>query len=537
MKKKIIITISIIAIVSGGYFALKAIFGSKDSDYQTVEVIRGEVIDLVSVTGTVISAKEIDLQFENAGKIKKVEVEVGDQVLIGQALVRLDTAELNAQVQANQAALEIAQAKLDQTLAGAKPEDIQVYQAAVTKAKVDVANKELALIDANDAADNDLEEAYGDALDVVKTAYTVADKALLITYAEIRKSYFAGSNQISFNVQEKEDIAENNLSLAKNYLEAAEADANHDNIDSALGAIKTAAISIRDALAFLRLSLNDPSVSNSVSVVDETSVDTERTNIDGELVNITSAEQTISSTKITNQTNINTAQSDLETAEAALRKAQDELTAEQAGPRQVDIDLAQAEVRQAQANLRQAQEKINKSILRAPVAGIITLIEKQEGEMAQANQIIVSMIGVGHFQIETNVSETEIAKVSIGDMVSMTLDALGPEEEFTGRLIKIDPAETVVSGVIYYKVTSVFDAEDERIKPGMTVNLDIQTDQKENVLSLPYYLIKEKNGQKYVLVLEDKGIKEKNIKIGLEGEIGVEIIEGLIEGEKVVMER
>jgi len=537
MKKKIIIIISVAAIVFGGYFALKAIFGSKDSDYQTVEVIRGEVIDLVSITGTVISAKEIDLQFEKIGKIKKVEVEVGDQVLTGQVLVRLDTAELNTQVQANQAALEIAQAKLDQTLAGAKPEDIQVYQAAVAKAKVDVTNKEQALIDAQSDADNDLDNAYENTLDIIKTAYTSADKALLITFSRIRKEYFNGANQIALNVKSKENIAQNDLSVAETYLSIAEADQSHDNINTALDEMESAITSIRNALAYIRAALDDPSISNSVSSADKTSIDTERSSIDSELINLTSSEQTISSTKITNQTNINIAQSNLETAKATLKKAQDELTAEQAGPRQIDIDLAQAEVRQAQANLRQAQEKINKSILRAPVAGIITLIEKEEGEMAQVNQIIVSMIGAGHFQIEANVSETEIAKVNIDDMVSMTLDALGPEEEFAGRLIKIDPAETVVSGVIYYKVTSVFDVEDERIKPGMTVNLDIQTDEKENVLSLPYYLIKEKNGQKYVLVLEDKEIKEKNIKIGLEGENGVEIIEGLIEGEKVVMEK
>jgi len=534
--KKIIIIISIIIIIIGGYFGLRAIFGSKDSDYQIVEVTKGDVVDLVSVTGTVISAKEIDLEFEKAGKIKTIGVEVGSQVTIGQVLVRLDNAELNAEFQASQAALEIAQAKLDQTLAGTRPEDIQVYQAAVTKAEVDVTNEKQALIDVQVEADNDLEETYRDALDAVKTAYTVADKALLITYVEIRESYFKGSSQIDFNVQEKEDIAENDLSLAENYLEAAEADAHYENIDLALTKMNKALTSIRSALAYLRSALDDPSVSSIVSSADETSVNTERTNIDGELVNITSAKQAINSTKITNQTNINTVQSNLETAEAALKKAQDELIAKQAGPRQEDIDLAQAQVRQAQANLRQVQEKINKSILKAPVAGVITAIEKEVGEMAQANQTIVSMIGSGYFQIEANVSETEIAKVSINDLVDMTLDALGPDERFTGRIIKINPAETVVSGVIYYKVTSVFEAEDERIKSGMTVNLDIQTAQKENVLSLPYYLIKERDGQKYVLVLENKKIIEKNIKIGLEGEAGVEIIEGLIEGEKVVME-
>ena len=57
-------------------------------------------------------------------------------------------------------------------------------------------------------------------------------------------------------------------------------------------------------------------------------------------------------------------------------------------------------------------------------------------------------------------NQTEIAKVILGDKTEMTLDAL-PDEKFNGKVIKIDPAETVVSGVIYYKVTSIFESKDE----------------------------------------------------------------------------
>ncbi len=547
--KKIIIIASIIVIIIGGYFGLRAIFGSKDSDYQIVEVTKGEVIDLVSVTGTVISAKEIDLQFEKADKIKKIEVEVGDQVFTGQVLVRLDTAELNAQVQASQAALEIAQAKLDQTLAGAKPEDIQVYQAAVAKSEVDVTNEERALIDAQVDADSDLDQDYEDVRDTLNDAYLKSDNAIHQYIDDLFTGDDTSNPQLTFetiNSQAENDaewqriVAGNELIKFKNEIDNLNTQ-DYNNLDNALVKAKEYLIIISNFLVRLNEALNGAFTTTTVSSSDlstyRSDLSIARTNVNTALTNLTIQEQTIASTKITNQTNINTAQSDLETAKAALKKAQDELTAKQAGPRQEDIDLAQAEVRQAQANLRQVQEKINKSILRAPVAGIITLIEKEEGEMAQANQTIVSMIGAGRFQVEANVSETEIAKVSIGDMVSMTLDALGPEEKFAGRLIKIDPAETVVSGVIYYKVTSVFDAEDERIKSGMTVNLDIQTDRKENVLLLPYYIIKEKNGQKYVLILEGGQIEEKIIKTGLEGETGIEIIEGLKEGEKAVMEQ
>jgi HlyD family secretion protein len=180
------------------------------------------------------------------------------------------------------------------------------------------------------------------------------------------------------------------------------------------------------------------------------------------------------------------------------------------------------------------QAALSKTVIVSPLSGVITKKDAKTGEIVAANANIISILSAAKFEIEANVSENEIAKVSIGDPVSMTLDALGPNEKFVGRIIKIDPAETIVSGVIYYKVTSVFDNEETKIKSGMTVNLDIQTDKKENVLILPYYVVKGSNGDKYVRVLEDGKEKEKIVKTGLEGETMIEIVEGLKEGEKVI---
>jgi len=76
MKKKLIIGGSIAIIIIGGYFAWQGIFNKKPS-YTFVEAARGDVEEKVSVTGTVISDKQIDLEFENSGKIKKIEALVG----------------------------------------------------------------------------------------------------------------------------------------------------------------------------------------------------------------------------------------------------------------------------------------------------------------------------------------------------------------------------------------------------------------------------------------------------------------------------
>lgn len=532
--KKTIWIISIIAIIVGSIFIFRAV-RNKEPSYTVVAVVRGEVVQNVSVTGTVVSASQIDLEFESSGRIRTIEVVVGDQVVVGQTLIRLNSGELNAQLQASRAVLEMAQAKLAQTLAGTRLEDIQVYQAAVSKTEVDVANKEQASIDVRDDVANDLDAAYEDALDAIRTAYTTSDQTLLITSVNIRQKYFNSGSQIALNVREKENVAKNDLFVAQDYLDLAEVGFDYDKVESALDKMEIAVKSIRDSLAYLRSALDDVTVSASVSTVDKTSIDTARANIDSELVDLTAVEQNINSTEITNQTDLNTAQANLETARAILKKAQDELISKQAGPRQIDIDLSQAEVRQAEANLLKSQEQINKLVLRAPVSGIITVIEKEVGETAQANLTIISMISIGRFQIKANVSETEIAKVDLNDEAEMTLDALGPDEKFFGRIIKIDPAETVVSGVIYYQVTSVFDAEDERIKSGMTVNLDIQTDKRQDILYLPYYVIKARNGDQYVEVLEQEEIKERIIETGLEGETSVEIIKGLNEGEQVVI--
>ena len=533
--KKIIVIISILVIVIGGYFIYKA-FSGEESPYTFEQVLKGKIIQSVSVTGTVIPAKQIDLQFENQGKINKIYTKIGDKVLVNNTLIMLNISELNAQYQANKAGLDIAQAKLSQILAGNRPEDIQVYQSAVDNAQVNLDSKEKALIDAQNDADNDLKTAYEDALDTVKTSYTVADQALLIVLAGVRQEYFNSNSQIATVVKEKENIAKNDLLLASNYLSTTENEPTDDNIDLVLNKMKTAVISVRNALSYIRAALDDPSIENSVSTTDETNINTERASIDAELISLTTAEQNINSTKITNQTNINTAESNLNAARSSLQKAEDELALKKAGPRQEDIDLAQAEVSQARANLLQIQAKINKMILKAPVNGVITAIEKEEGETAQANVTIISMIGDGNFQIEANVSETEISKINLKDRVDMTLDALGPNEKFTGQIVKIDPAETIVSGVIYYKVTCIFDVEDKRIKSGMTVNLDIETDKKEDVLYLPYYVVKEKDRQKYVNILENEEIKERAIKTGLEGETNIEIIEGLKESDEVVVE-
>lgn len=544
---KIIIVVSLIVIFIGGYFIYQFTSG-EDSQYITEQVQRGEIRQIVSVTGTVTPAKQIDLEFETSGKLQNLYVQVNQKVKAGEKLANLKVSELYAQLRSRQALLDLAEAKLAKTLSGTRSEEIEIYQAAVNDAKVSVANKEQALIDAQEDAENDLESAYQDISDILNDAYLYADDALNKQIDELFEGDNTNSPDLVFStsdssLQSQAESARVNAGkeLAKIYDEITYLNENdYDDLDYSLSKVKDSLRQISNHLSVISSALNTAITTSNFTESDlstaKTNLSAARTNINSEISSITTQQQTISSTKITNQTNLNTAQANLDAAESSLIKARQELSLKEAGPQKEDIDLAQAEVNQAQANLQQTQAAISKAILFAPVNGVVTKIEKELGETVAIKEKVISMISDTKFQVEANISETEIAKVKINDQIEMTLDALGPSEKFKGKVIEIDPAETVISGVIYYKVTSVFEAEDERIRPGMTVNMDILTDKKQNVLYLPYYVIKQENGKKYVLVKRGEQTVKKEITSGLEGETRVEIIKGLEEGDKALTE-
>lgn len=542
MNKKIIIIASVVIIALVGILIYRS--QNKKPVYEVVEASQGEIDQIVSATGTVISAKEIDLQFENAGKIIKIEAEVGNKVTAGQVLARLDVAELNAQLKSAQAALEVAEAQLAQTLAGNRPEDVKIYETALINAETDLKNKEQALIDDQQDVENEINKAYENVLNVLNDSYNKAADAVYKQIDDLfindntnpELTFKTSNTQMKNNAEAQRSLVTNEMGNFRNETVALIL-SDHNSLDGALNNAERHLTAIRDLLDILMSALNDAtSLTSTTLSTDKTNITTARTNINTAITNVISQEQEIATTKISNQVKINDAQASADSARAALKTAQDQLALKKAEPLKADVDLAKARVKQAQADVLQIQEKINKTVLKAPIDGFITLINKEEGEMAQTNAPIISIIAVDRFQIETNISETDIAKINLDDEVEMTLDALGPNEKLFGRIIKINPAETVVSGVIYYKVTSMFNAGDERIKPGMTANLDIKTDKRENVVSLPYYAINETNGHKYVKMLLDNGDTiDCDVKIGLEGEVNVEIIEGLKAGEKVVV--
>ena len=162
----------------------------------------------------------------------------------------------------------------------------------------------------------------------------------------------------------------------------------------------------------------------------------------------------------------------------------------------------------------------------------ISQVNIKIGELTDANKPAVSVINAAAYDIEADIPETDIGKIKLLDKVKITYDAF-PEEKFQeGKVAQIDPAEKTVEGVIYYKVTVSPDALDSRLKSGMTANLEIIVQEKDDVLVIPQRAVIEKDGQKTVKILSGKNLRQITVTVGLKSNEGeIEIVSGLKEGE------
>ncbi len=513
--------------------------------FTLAEISRGDISQEVIATGTVVPAERIELQFETSKKIKSILVKEGDKVSAGQSLVKLHANELYIQKNQAQAALDLAKAKLDQLLAGESAEQIKIYETALENAEKSVEDARHALLNAGQNLENventaktNLAQAYESALNSLDDAYLKAYNALNIVDL-LQRTYFDSNDQASIRIKESEQ----RIGDAVARIESCNQDA-----DFCLRVVNESLNEINNNLISVRNTVEEPIYRNVVSSSDKTSLDNHRTYINTEISDNISAQQNIASVKLLNQTNIDTAQTSRDAAQASLntyqgqlKTAQDNLALAKAEPRQTDIALHQAQIKEAKASLSLIQKQIGDTILKAPVNGTIINVYGEIGEIIRITSPVVVMISESEYQIEIDIPEADIGLIDLGQAARIILDAF-PEQEFSGQVIEIEPAETIIQGVVYYKTRIGFSDKigeiEEKVKPGMTANVIIIIDSKKDVLIAPLRAIKEKDNKKIVRVPlgeDSRDFAEIEVQVGLRGSKGtVEIIFGLNEGDKVI---
>ncbi|OGH66587.1 MAG: hypothetical protein A3B90_00950 [Candidatus Magasanikbacteria bacterium RIFCSPHIGHO2_02_FULL_41_13] len=571
MKKKTkIIGVAVLALIALFIFSSTR---KKPTEYDTTRVSKQTVLQQVSVTGKVKPSEELALAFEQSGKVTAVNVKVGDHVLQNVVLANLSSADTAASLrragasiasaQADlaqyQAALQNEQVKLLELKSGNRREDIAISEANLQKAKSALDDAQNNLEVTKDKAATDLQNVYNDVPETLETAYNTANTAFLEEIDPLF-THDTDYDRLSFVTKdsEKRNAIERTRINVKEVMSRFQSDLQ--NISSDAATLDALIVSEKQKLTVLRdfftsLSAvvdNNANLSLSNENLYRGYVNSGRASVNSALGSLVAQQQALSSQTANNNESIQAAQASINAAQKAVEVALQELDLQHAGARPEAISAQEARVKQAEANILSARARVsqanadyqgaaanfNKTILRSPIAGIVTKVDAKKGQFIASSQAAISLISDADYEVEANVPEVDIAKIALQKTADVTLDAYGDEVIFKAQVSKIDPAETVVEGVATYKITLQFLQKDDRIKSGMTANVDILIDRHDDVIAVPARAVNTRDGKKFVKILKDPKIEPQEVEVetGLRGSDGNwEIKNGLALGDIVVL--
>lgn len=496
-KKRIIWTAVIVVVLAIVGLIIRS-RNAAPSGTLTDTVKKQDLKQTVLATGQVTSTTDLNLSFQSSGVVNSVRVKVGDKVKNGQILANLEQRQQAASLTSARGALASAQANYDRVLAGASSEEVAIAQTAV-----DNANKTL-----NDTTRQQaVLVSNAHALLLNSSLAAVAQAGNVSTVTVSVSGTYSGNQEGTYSIRILPGGSNPTFIVS--------------GLESGQGEVKPGLnVPLGTRGLYVQFS------GNQIFGNDVWTIEVPNTKASNYNSNFLAYQASLQTQTVA----VNSAQSALDAATA-------QLNLKKAEARPADVSAAQAQILSAQGQYQAASASFENTIIRAPADGTITAVDIKEGELASALKEALILQDVANLHVEANVSEANIANLKIGQSASMTLDALGPDRKFTGQVVSIDPASTVVSGVVNYKVTASLEKLDE-IKPGMTANMTIETASKPGVLAVPSRAVLSHDNKKFVRVVTDskkKTYKEVEVTTGLEADGGViEITSGLTEGQEIV---
>ncbi len=233
----------------------------------------------------------------------------------------------------------------------------------------------------------------------------------------------------------------------------------------------------------------------------------------------------------------------------------------------LDVVNAQATYDKAVAQAKKAKRNLGYANIISPVNGIIVTKQVEEGQTVassfQTPELFTIAEDLTKMQIEAEISEADIGQIKPGLPVTFTVDTF-PSDVFKGIVSQVRLQPTEDSNVVMYTVVVSISNDDLRLLPGMTAYVTITVEEKASVLKLQNMafqfrpaskslgstrrisnadrqrLIQErrslKPNQAVVYVLENNEPKPRTVTKGISNLLATEIVDGLKEGDKVVLE-
>lgn len=486
------IVLALAVVGSAGYLGTRSVQSETIPAAQvptTVEVTRGDVQQTVTAPGQLVGTCQVALTLDVSGKLVEVHVRPGERVQAGDVLARIDRSPLAEKVAAAQADLEVTQAQLVHLQAGPSEAEMASAQLALAQAEADVnrlragpTTAEIATAEADmAAAQRDLAtlQSKPDPDSVTQVRAELERAEVVLQQAQAAYDQVKDRPDVGLTPQAR-DLQE--ATIAHRVAQAAFAAADRPATPAELKAAQARLDSAQAALAQLRDGPSDD---------------------------------------------------ELHVAEMQKAKAEAELAQLGAGPTAADVKQAWAAVQAAELALEQAQADLAAATLTAPFDGVVLEVKTQPGETVAAGASLVVLADPVAVEVETSIIEEDLPLVQPGQEAELFFDAR-PDAEVLGHVARIVP-QRLPGDRPLYAVYITTDDLPEGLLAGMTVDASIIVASRRNVLRLPRTLVRARtDGAATIQIWSGSRSEERLVHTGLRGDVYIEILDGLREGEQVV---
>lgn len=242
------------------------------------------------------------------------------------------------------------------------------------------------------------------------------------------------------------------------------------------------------------------------------------------------------------------AQAEAAESEASVKAAESKLARLRAGARPEELAQARARLRKADVAYQAARDQLAYAVLRAPIDGTVIHRGIEVGEMVTPGvsetgdrKPLLTVADLSRLVVESEINQIDVGKLDLGLAVTIRVDTL-PDVEFRGKVHKIAPA--AVAGkerdVQLFPIQTLIEpAGTQKLRPGMSADLDIFVQKRSGVLLLPVQAVTRERGRTGFVTFVSQGAdgrwhKEKRtITLGASSDQQVEVASGLSEGDQV----
>jgi len=207
---------------------------------------------------------------------------------------------------------------------------------------------------------------------------------------------------------------------------------------------------------------------------------------------------------------------------------------------QSDFDAAEAEYKQAQASVAETNAMIERKVIRAPFTGALGIREVNLGQYMKSGDAVAPLQSMDPIYVNFSVPQQKMKDLAAGRDVHVKVDSL-PGETFIGKITSVN--SVIDEATRNVQVQATFPNVDQKLRPGMFVNVDVMLPAEEKVIALPVTAINYAPYGDSVFVIErmkdanDKpfdGVRLQTVELGASRGDEVAIASGLKPGEEVV---